>query len=57
MSGVTEDLAREAMRLAQHKLPIATKFITRHETSLQIAAHALTSEKAEEPETEEVTEE
>lgn len=29
MNGVSEELAREAMRLAQHKLPIATKFITR----------------------------
>ena len=54
MSGVTEELAREAMRLAQHKLPIATKFITRHETALQIAAHALTSEDADEADAEEV---
>jgi large subunit ribosomal protein L16 len=29
MEGVTEDVAREAMRLAGHKLPIATKFIAR----------------------------
>ena len=29
MSGVSEEVAREAMRLAQHKLPIKTKFITR----------------------------
>ena len=29
MAGVTEELAREAMRLAAHKLPIATKFVTR----------------------------
>ncbi len=41
MAGVPEELAREAMRLAAHKLPIATKFVTRHETSLQIAAHAI----------------
>ncbi len=27
MSGVTEELAREAMRLAGHKLPVKTKFI------------------------------
>lgn len=26
--GLTEDLAREAFRLASHKLPVATKFIT-----------------------------
>jgi large subunit ribosomal protein L16 len=29
MKGVTEELAKEAMRLAQHKLPIQTRFITR----------------------------
>ena len=31
MAGVTEDLAREAMRLASHKLPIKTKFVSREE--------------------------
>jgi large subunit ribosomal protein L16 len=29
MSGVDESLAKEAMRLASHKLPIATKFVTK----------------------------
>ena len=29
MGGVSEEIAREAMRLAAHKLPIKTKFITR----------------------------
>ena len=29
MEGVNEDIAREAFRLAGHKLPIATKFISR----------------------------
>lgn len=29
MGGVSEEVAREAMRLAAHKLPIKTKFITR----------------------------
>lgn len=29
MQGVSEDVAREAMRLASHKLPIKTKFIVR----------------------------
>ena len=29
MQGVTEEVAREAMRLASHKLPVKTKFITR----------------------------
>ncbi|MFA0815815.1 MAG: 50S ribosomal protein L16 [Anaerofustis sp.] len=31
LSGVDVETAREAMRLAQHKLPIKTKFITREE--------------------------
>ncbi len=29
MSGVTEEQAREAMRLASHKLPVKTKFIVK----------------------------
>ena len=29
MSGVSESLAREAMRLAGHKLPVRSKFVTR----------------------------
>jgi large subunit ribosomal protein L16 len=29
MDGVTEDVAKEAMRLAAHKLPVATRFIVR----------------------------
>lgn len=29
ISGVSEDIAREALRLAQHKLPIKTKIVTR----------------------------
>ena len=29
MEGVTEDVAREAMRLASHKLPIRTRFVVR----------------------------
>ncbi|MFU0824299.1 50S ribosomal protein L16 [Clostridium sp.] len=29
LSGVSEDVAREAMRLASHKLPMKTKFVTR----------------------------
>jgi large subunit ribosomal protein L16 len=29
MAGVTEEIAREALRLASHKLPIKTKFIKR----------------------------
>ncbi len=33
MAGVTEEQAREAMRLAAHKLPIKTKFVTREQTN------------------------
>ena len=29
IAGVSEDVAREALRLASHKLPIKTKFLTR----------------------------
>ena len=29
IGGVPEELAREAMNLAAHKLPIKTKFVTR----------------------------
>ena len=32
MEGVTEEIAREAFRLAAHKLPMATKFVMRTET-------------------------
>jgi len=34
MSGVTETIAREAMRLASYKLPMATRFIKRDEELL-----------------------
>ena len=29
IEGVTEEIANEAMRLASHKLPVRTKFVTR----------------------------
>ena len=29
LADVTEDIAREALRLAAHKLPVKTKFVTR----------------------------
>ena len=32
MDGVSEELAREAMRLAMHKLPIKCKFVTKEQT-------------------------
>ncbi len=35
MTGVAEEIAKEAMRLAAHKLPIDTKFVAR-ETSIAI---------------------
>jgi large subunit ribosomal protein L16 len=31
LAGVPEDVAREAMRLAMHKLPIKCKFVKRDE--------------------------
>lgn len=39
VGGISEDAAKEAMRLASHKLPIDTKFIVR-ETSLVAGAHS-----------------
>ncbi len=41
MEGVAEETAREAMRLASHKLPILTKFVARPGA----AAHALVKEE------------
>jgi large subunit ribosomal protein L16 len=38
MSGVTEETAKEAMRLAAHKLPIRTKFLIRTEPGAVEAA-------------------
>lgn len=32
ISGVNESVAKEALRLASHKLPVATKFVKREET-------------------------
>lgn len=32
IAGVPEDIAREAMRLAMHKLPVKCKFVTKEET-------------------------
>lgn len=34
MSGVSETVAKEALRLASHKLPVATKFVKRDEEVL-----------------------
>jgi large subunit ribosomal protein L16 len=40
MAGVSEELAKEAMRLASHKLPIDVKFITRREQEAAEASDA-----------------
>ena len=34
MEGVTREIAEEAFRLAAHKLPIKTRFVTREETEI-----------------------
>ena len=36
MEGVTEDIAREAFRLAAHKLPIEVKFVKRAEAGVTV---------------------
>ena len=36
MSGITEEQAKEAMRLAGHKLPVKTKFIKRESVAEEI---------------------
>lgn len=35
MTGVSEELAREAMRLAMHKLPIKCKFVAKEEPAIE----------------------
>jgi large subunit ribosomal protein L16 len=37
LSGVTEEVAREAMRLASHKLPIKCKFVKREEMGGEVS--------------------
>jgi large subunit ribosomal protein L16 len=34
MEGVTREVAEEALRLAAHKLPILTRFVTRAQTEV-----------------------
>jgi large subunit ribosomal protein L16 len=58
--GISEAMAREAMRLAAHKLPIGTKFVTNEDTAhLKAAAQNAPAEEDEEVdavvETEEAT--
>lgn len=39
MAGVREEIAREALRLAAHKLPVATRFVVReHDAAVAAAA-------------------
>ena len=38
LAGVSEDVAREALRLAAQKLPIATKVVTRSEQEAEVAS-------------------
>jgi large subunit ribosomal protein L16 len=38
MEGVTPELAKEAMRLAAHKLPLKTTFVQRHDVKATVAA-------------------
>ena len=35
IAGVSEEVAREAMRLASHKLPVKTKFVIKEETAAE----------------------
>lgn len=59
MQGVTEELAKEAMRLAAHKLPIQTKFVTRAQqealTALAMKDQTLAAGKPATDEPEQVT--
>jgi hypothetical protein len=50
MSGVAEDVAKEAMRLAAHKLPIRTKFITKHDMPDHVEEIVLDEMEAVKPE-------
>ncbi len=43
MGGVSEEMAREAMRLASHKLPIDTKFVLR-ESGVAIGSDSVSKE-------------
>ena len=38
MNGVTEEIAKEAMRLAGHKLPIKTRFVSKAQLEAEVAA-------------------
>lgn len=40
VAGVTEEVAREALRLAGHKLPIKTKFMQRQDNNIEAGGEA-----------------
>jgi large subunit ribosomal protein L16 len=46
MNGVAEDVAKEAMRLAMHKLPIKCKFITKAQADRAAGIEQITVEGA-----------
>jgi len=46
MGGVAEETAKEAMRLASHKLPIETKFVVR-ETGIAIGTDSVSEEQSQ----------
>ncbi len=46
MGGVSEETAKEAMRLASHKLPIETKFVVR-ETGVAVGTDSVSKEQAQ----------
>ncbi len=46
MAGVSEEIAKEAMRLASHKLPIDTKFVLR-ETGIATGSDSVSKELAQ----------
>jgi len=43
MSGVTPEVAKEAMRLAAHKLPIRTRFVMKEEAGTEVQAAEATA--------------
>ena len=46
IAGVSEDIAREALRLASHKLPLKTKLITKATEAAKAAAEQVTANEA-----------
>ena len=47
IGGVSEETAREAMRLAGHKLPVATRFVTREQSMEVLTPESLPPTPAE----------